>query len=165
MTAEEKRIRAAGWERDGSPQKKMHEAVTSGSILVFDNGGDMQAAIFGEMSCNLAQSRGCVGVVKDWLVDATGDALDDEAKRLRMTLLQKNEPSSDRLLNVFREIQEGERHAAEMAAYQVQLNQLLEADRAREQQQVKKEQSRRRSKSRVGERKPIRDRVGSNNND
>jgi hypothetical protein len=111
------------------------------------------------------KSFGCVGVVKDWLVDATGDALDDEAKRLRMTFLQKNEPSSDRLLNVFREIQEGERHAAEMAASQLQLKQLLEADRAREQQQAKKEQSRRRSKSRVGIRKPTRDRVGSDSND
>ena len=111
------------------------------------------------------KSFGCVGVVKDWLVDATGDALDDEAKRLKMTFLQKNKPSSDRLLNVFREIQEGERHAAEMAASQVQLKRLLEADRAREQQQAKKEQSPRRSKSRVGIRNPTRDRVGRDSND
>lgn len=106
------------------------------------------------------KSFGCVGVIKDWLVDATGDALEDEESGLERACLQKNEPSPDRLLNVFREIQEGERHAAEMAAHQAQLQQLLEMDRAREQQRAKKEQPRQPSKIRVGERKPNRDCVG-----
>jgi 4-hydroxy-4-methyl-2-oxoglutarate aldolase len=63
MTDEEYAIRKARWDAEGSPQKKMHAAVFPGSVLVFDTGGDMQAAVFGEMSCNLAKSRGCLGVV------------------------------------------------------------------------------------------------------
>ena len=55
--------RAAIWKKEGSPQKNMHLSITPGCVLVFDNGGDEQAAIFGEMSCNLAKHRGCVGVV------------------------------------------------------------------------------------------------------
>jgi 4-hydroxy-4-methyl-2-oxoglutarate aldolase len=63
LSDEQKRERNKKWEREGSPQKKMHEAVFSGCVLVFDTGGDLQAAQFGEMSCNLAKSRGCVGVI------------------------------------------------------------------------------------------------------
>lgn len=106
------------------------------------------------------RSFGCVGVIKDWLVDATGDALDDEARQLTMTYLQQNEPSPDRLLNVFREIQTGERYAAEMMAQQAQLHQLLELDRVREAQQANQTPARSRSKGRVGERSPVRDQVG-----
>lgn len=109
------------------------------------------------------KSFGCVGVVKDWLVDAAGDALEDGKPRLEMGYLQKNEPSPDRLLNVFREIQEGERHAAEMAAHQVQLQQLLEADRAMEQERSRQSRSKpsgQPARARVGERKPARDSVG-----
>ncbi|GAK57988.1 dimethylmenaquinone methyltransferase [Candidatus Vecturithrix granuli] len=65
LTEEEKRRRAEQWEREGSPQKRMHASVFPGSVLVFDTGGDMQAAQFGEMSCTLAKSRGCVGIVND----------------------------------------------------------------------------------------------------
>lgn len=59
------------WKREGSPQMNMHRAIFPGSVLVFDNGGDEQAAIFGEMSCNLAKSRGCVGVVNNGLTRDT----------------------------------------------------------------------------------------------
>jgi DNA polymerase III delta prime subunit len=106
---------------------------------------------------------GCVGVIKDWLVDAVGDALDDEAFSLTMTHLQQNEPSADRLLNVFREIQEGERHAAEMAAHEAHLKQLLEADQAgrrRRGRDATTRPSRPSTKTRVGQRKPARDAVG-----
>lgn len=51
------------WQIEGSPQKIMHSSVFPGCVLIFDTGNDTQAAQFGEMSCNLAQSRGCVGVV------------------------------------------------------------------------------------------------------
>lgn len=63
LTAEEFNARHKLWEEEGSPQKKMHLAAFPGCVFVFDTGGDMQAAVFGEMSCNLAKSRGCVGIV------------------------------------------------------------------------------------------------------
>ena len=63
LTEEQFSARQSVWDAEGSPQKRMHSAAFPGCVLVFDNDGDEQAAIFGEMSCNLAKSRGCVGVV------------------------------------------------------------------------------------------------------
>lgn len=48
------------------PQKIMMRKVASspaGSVLCFDCGGDMQPAHFGEMSCQLAYSHGCRGML------------------------------------------------------------------------------------------------------
>jgi len=111
------------------------------------------------------KSFGCVGVVKDWLVDAAWDALENEARTLEQADLARNEPSPDRLLNVFREIQAGERHAAEMAAHQVQLAELLAEERAKEQHRhsAQKSQTGKRSKGRVGHPKPVRHPVGRGN--
>lgn len=67
LTREEFEARQKKWDEEGSPQKQMHLKIFPGCVLVFDNGGDEQAAIFGEMSCNLAKSRGCVGVVNGGL--------------------------------------------------------------------------------------------------
>ena len=63
ITEEERKAREEEWKRTGSPQKRMMMTVYPGSILTFDCGGDMQPAHFGEMSCNLAQSHGCVGML------------------------------------------------------------------------------------------------------
>lgn len=71
LSEEELKERAALWAREGSPQMSMHKAIVPGSVLVFDNGGDEQAAIFGEMSCTLAKSRGCVGVVNNGMTRDT----------------------------------------------------------------------------------------------
>ena len=55
------------WEAEGGhPQKRMMRAVADaepGVILCFDCGGDMQPAHFGEMSCQLAYSHGCRGML------------------------------------------------------------------------------------------------------
>ena len=55
------------WEAEGGhPQKRMMREVATqppGSILCFDCGGDMQPAHFGEMSCQLAYSHGCRGML------------------------------------------------------------------------------------------------------
>jgi regulator of RNase E activity RraA len=55
------------WEaKGGHPQKRMMRTVASeppGSVLVFDCGGDMQPAHFGEMSCHLAYAHGCRGML------------------------------------------------------------------------------------------------------
>jgi regulator of RNase E activity RraA len=57
----------AEWERQGGhPQKRMMRAVADaedGVVLCFDCGGDMQPAHFGEMSCQLAYSHGCRGML------------------------------------------------------------------------------------------------------
>ncbi len=48
------------------PQKRMMRCVAEsdpGSVLCFDCGGDMQPAQFGEMSCQLAYSHGCRGML------------------------------------------------------------------------------------------------------
>lgn len=64
---EEKARLEAQWEAEGGhPQKRMMRAVASsppGSVLVFDCGGDMQPAYFGEMSCQLAYAHGCRGML------------------------------------------------------------------------------------------------------
>ena len=67
LSEKEFKERQKKWDEEGTPQSRMHSAIKPGNVLVFDNGGDTQAAIFGEMSCNLAQSRGCVGVVNNGL--------------------------------------------------------------------------------------------------
>ena len=55
------------WEAEGGhPQKRMMREVATqppGSVLCFDCGGDMQPAQFGEMSCQLAHSHGCRGML------------------------------------------------------------------------------------------------------
>ena len=57
----------AQWDAAGGhPQKRMMRAVEEhedGSVLVFDCGGDMQPAHFGEMSCQLAYAHGCRGML------------------------------------------------------------------------------------------------------
>ena len=55
------------WEAEGGhPQKRLMRAVAAaaaGVVLCFDCGGDMQPAHFGEMSCQLAYSHGCRGML------------------------------------------------------------------------------------------------------
>src|SRR5262245_8331598 len=64
---EEKRKQEARWEAEGGhPQKRMMRCVAEsnpGSVLVFDCGGDMQTAYFGEMSCQVAYAHGCRGML------------------------------------------------------------------------------------------------------
>jgi len=64
---EEKAKQEARWEAEGGhPQKRMMRTVAAsdpGTILCFDCGGDIQPAQFGEMSCQLAYSHGCRGML------------------------------------------------------------------------------------------------------
>jgi regulator of RNase E activity RraA len=53
-------------EGEPHPQKRMMRTVESkpdGTVLCFDCGGDRQPAQFGEMSCQLAYSHGCRGML------------------------------------------------------------------------------------------------------
>jgi 4-hydroxy-4-methyl-2-oxoglutarate aldolase len=67
LSDEERRAQDASWEAAGGhPQRRMMRAVDEledGTVLCFDCGGDMQAAHFGEMSCQLAHAHGCRGVL------------------------------------------------------------------------------------------------------
>ena len=67
MTPEQRQAQEAKWEAEGGhPQKRMMrlvDALPDGTILCFDCGGDMQPAQFGEMSCQLANSHGCRGML------------------------------------------------------------------------------------------------------
>lgn len=63
LTDEELQAREEEWKRIGTPQKRMMKSVYPGCVLCFDTGEDMQPAQFGEMSCNLAQSHGCAGML------------------------------------------------------------------------------------------------------
>ena len=63
LSAAQKKERQEQWDREGSPQKKLHLSAFPGCVYVFDTGSDTQAATFGEMSCHLASMQGCVGVV------------------------------------------------------------------------------------------------------
>jgi len=66
-TPEHQKELDAEWEaKGGHPQKRMMRTVADspdGTILCFDCGGDMQPAQFGEMSCQLAYSHGCRGML------------------------------------------------------------------------------------------------------
>ena len=66
-TPEEQRAQEEKWETEGGhPQKRMMrtvEELEDGTVLCFDCGGDMQAAHFGEMSCQLAYAHGCRGML------------------------------------------------------------------------------------------------------
>jgi 4-hydroxy-4-methyl-2-oxoglutarate aldolase len=67
LTEEERQAYNAKYEAlGGHPQKIMMRTVAEskpGSILVFDCGGDMQPAHFGEMSCQVAYAHGCRGML------------------------------------------------------------------------------------------------------
>lgn len=67
LSREEAAAREARWEAEGGhPQKRMMRTIADredGTILCFDCGGDMQPAHFGEMSCHLAYSHGCRGML------------------------------------------------------------------------------------------------------
>jgi regulator of RNase E activity RraA len=63
----EKEAMEKKWAAEGGhPQKRMMRAVAEsepGCVLCFDCGGDLQPAHFGEMSCQLAYSHGCRGML------------------------------------------------------------------------------------------------------
>ena len=67
LDPERRKALEARWEAEGGhPQKRMMREVDKqpdGSILCFDCGGDLQPAHFGEMSCHLAYSHGCRGML------------------------------------------------------------------------------------------------------
>ncbi len=78
LSEQEKAEREEKWKREGSPQKKLHMSAFPGCVYVFDTGYDTQAATFGEMSCHLAKSLGCVGVVNEGMTRDSRKVLEIE---------------------------------------------------------------------------------------
>jgi hypothetical protein len=106
-------------------------------------------------------SAGCVGILKLWLCNSLAAALEQHPQILTDRLLQRCAISPDRLLNIVREISEGERKLAELAEKQAQIRAALGLAPA----QVLTEPSHLlRQKRRVGERRPVRDPIGGHSN-
>lgn len=70
-------------------------------------------------------SVGCIGVLKDWLQRALGEALESNAKTLSMKCLKNHEQSFPELMNMVREINEGERSRKSKPTDHAELRRLL----------------------------------------
>lgn len=107
-------------------------------------------------------SAGCVGILKLWLCNSLAAALEQEQKTLTDSLLQQCALSPDRLLNIVREINEGERKLAELDEKRPHIRTALGLAPA----PVSPEpEPLTRQKYRVGERRPQRDPVGGDPHD
>jgi DNA transposition AAA+ family ATPase len=70
-------------------------------------------------------SVGCIGVLKDWLHRALGEALENNAKTLSMKCVKNHEQSFPELMNMVREINEGERSRKSKPTDRAELRRLL----------------------------------------
>jgi hypothetical protein len=114
------------------------------------------------------RSAGCVGILKAWLRDALADALENNQPTLTNKYLDRHTMSPDRLLNVVREIIEGEKKLAELESQQAQIRQVLglaPTSRPKETAWAGKATHPKAGNGRVGDRQPTRDPVGGRQND
>jgi energy-coupling factor transporter ATP-binding protein EcfA2 len=102
-------------------------------------------------------SAGCVGILKLWLCNSLAAALEQEPQSMTDRLLQRYAISPDRLLNIAREIREGERKWAELAEKRGQIRAALGLAPYPVSTEPEPPS---RQKRRVGERRPVRDAVG-----
>ena len=102
-------------------------------------------------------SAGCVGILKLWLCNSLAAALEQEQKSLTDRLLQRCALSSDRLLNIVREINEGEQKLADMDEKRPHIRTSLGLA---PKPVLNESETSPRQKFRVGERLPKRDPVG-----
>jgi len=100
------------------------------------------------------RSVGCVGVLKDWLTRALGEALDDGREALTKTVLERQALPTRKLLRMAREIREGEETLAANSHAQTELRSLL----GMSVESVEQHSSS--SSRKVGKRNPVRDLVG-----
>lgn len=102
-------------------------------------------------------SAGCVGILKIWLCDTLAAALEHDQKTLTEKYLQQYAMSPDRLMNVVREIIEGEHKLEEHAGpgHPIRVALGLESEPV----QAGKVNPPRKN-GRVGERQPVRDPIG-----
>lgn len=112
-------------------------------------------------------SAGCVGILKAWLRDTLADVLENNQPTLTDKYLNRHRMSPDRLLNVVREIIEGEKKLAELESQQAQIRQTLGLAPPSLPQETASGGKATQPKSgngRVGDRQPTRDPVGSRQN-
>ena len=72
---------------------------------------------------------GCIGVLKDWLRRALGEALEEENKTLTMKCLKNHEKSTHELMNMMQEISLGEQYLKEDSKDRAELRKLLGWDK------------------------------------
>lgn len=102
-------------------------------------------------------SAGCIGILKLWLNNALAAALEQDQATLTEPILQRCALSPDRLLNIVREMVEGERRLLELAEKQAQLRAMLGLSSSAPAPETAPPA---RQKRRVGERRPRRDPIG-----
>lgn len=100
------------------------------------------------------RSVGCVGVLKDWLTRALGEALEDGQETLTKTILERQALPTRKLLRMAREIREGEETLAANSHAQTELRSLLGMSIESAEQYSSP------SRQNVGKRNPVRDLVG-----
>lgn len=96
---------------------------------------------------------GCVGVLKDWLTRALSAALEDGQATLTRTVLERQVLPTRKLLQMAREIREGEEALAANNRSQTELRSLLGMPADSPERQIQPSQK-------VGVRNPVRDEVG-----
>jgi adenylate kinase family enzyme len=105
------------------------------------------------------RSLGCVGILKDWLTRSLSVALDESSDTLSERQLESTAYSHRKLLRIIQETREGEDTLQEQTLHQSDLRMLLGMDH-----QAEEPADLRKTAKRVGERNPVRDRVGRSEN-
>lgn len=118
-------------------------------------------------------SVGCVGVLKDWLTRALAMVLEKDAKTLARTDLETQALGKVKLMQMAREIKEGEGHLTDDGTKAMELRHLLGMKFAGGSESIRLSRStssdfaagqRKPPRRRVGERNPVRDPVGVDGN-
>ncbi|HEU0139738.1 MAG TPA: ATP-binding protein [Bryobacteraceae bacterium] len=108
------------------------------------------------------RSIGCVGLVKDWLTRASALAINQGAHSVSRKMMEKTAWSLDQSERMAREAVDGESEAAENGQKRDRLKQLLQTGaRASTPAQARVNPSPPLARTRVGQRKPVRDLVGA----
>jgi energy-coupling factor transporter ATP-binding protein EcfA2 len=71
-------------------------------------------------------SLGCIGILKDWLAHALGEALEQDQETLTEACLSQHELAADQLISILREIQEGEQLLQHMERERTNLRSFLD---------------------------------------
>ncbi len=103
---------------------------------------------------------GCVGLLKNWLTRTLAAALEDGQTTLTSTALERQAEPTRKLLQMLREIKEGEAALRERTEGQTELSQLLGLDVKATEPTERGNGAVPRSAGRVGQRRPTRDPVG-----
>lgn len=112
------------------------------------------------------QSLGCAGLLKTWLSRALACALEQQATTLTREHLEQSAESPRRLVEILHEIQEGELALADSKSPRARLQSLLglagrkKPEPVAEAEQPAETPAKKKSKGKVGERRPQRDVTG-----